>query len=332
MNRRVAFFCALLLVLALALSGCAGEMPSAQADTGIAAPVSLSFALAREAGEATLTAATLAAQELERLSGGQVTARIVESRNLKSELARGTELILMDNATLAEALPHLQMLSSEFLFTGYEHMSVSLNAPQLLQMMSSQLQSKNGYRPLAALYAGSWDILSSAVIDSMAEFSGTRVSPLATGISDLFLRTYSVEKAEQGKTEAGKTLLWTEVKPSAGIAGLPEWDAAYLTKSAHRVDVVWLLVSERFYSGLSREQEAYLQEGVAALREHHDSEYLRLEQECYSALSDAGLRVYSNDFEELRADYFYKYSQAMYESAGYDENLHYRIDSLSHQY
>lgn len=318
------------LVLA-SLAFFAGCAPSSAENEPTPRPVSVTIAVPKGAGDAALDAAGLLAGELGSLSGGGISAEVVQARDISLELRRGTELIFMDNSVMTSYVPFLGMLSAEFLFTGYEHMSMSLNSSETLEVISAPMRESTGYIPAAALYSGSKAILSKVMLYDAEDFSGTVSSTADSGLSELFMQLCLVNELDRPADIADEEISWITVSPSDGTPP-PGFDKAfYFIKSNHQTEVSWLLVKEDFYSSLDDAGSAALAEAAAAASDRYDSLYLKLESDYEQKISDADLWIYGYYFEDMRSVFLERYRQANASSPSYNEWLYYKIDALAGQ-
>ncbi|MDL2234500.1 hypothetical protein LJC63_13120 [Ruminococcaceae bacterium OttesenSCG-928-L11] len=295
------------LLAVLCLTGCtqsASVEPAATVELSeIAIPLDspredASYILVEHGVDETVKAAAEAfAQDLERQTGGAYLVRETEYilRDLSDE---GVHFAFLDGEDYRTWCDAFRPLSRPFLYTGYNHFTMSVNSEKVMSYVRAEMRTK-GAVPVAAFYLGSDVLVSDVNLYDYTSFAGAIIdgddAPIPETIptllmnGDSYTRWYAYDKAgsfvqvELDAAARAQALQTGEAEIAEFAAGdlalleLESTEGLNLYRTVQHVHTVWLTANPAFYESLSGKPLAAVQEAIAGIYPRID--YVVLEQE-----------------------------------------------------
>jgi hypothetical protein len=311
-------------LLLLACVGCAGDPAAIMEETTVSpspAEEAAYILIWRDAEEIVHNAASAFAAKLNGELGLQLTvketddpARALGEETAKFAFARGDS-----DSAWSKYLPVLTM---PFLYSSYDHFTMSLNSETVLGAMEEELRPR-GIEPLEAYYIGSEYLLSTLDLDDYNSFR----DPASSENADPKLEeeeTYTIvlrkEDARQRFVyeQAGSRVAW-EASAAQRLRKLAAWEVetcefAYdedilsvgewgeelmVARSWQNSKAMWLLADSTYLEGMTARDRAILEEIEASLYTHIDRVYLAREEALLAELAERQVRQ-STDFSRTR--------------------------------
>lgn len=159
----------LFVVLAvLMLAGCRA-VPAAPASGGGAAadsaapaaePVVLTFSSQSVPDDAHTKAMTVFADEVAKLTNGEVTVEVypggqlfTQEAELPAVMQGNVDMAYFDPNWFAQSIPYMSMFAAPYIFEDYDHMAAAFSG-EIGQQLYDDIATKLGVRPLTAYYLG----------------------------------------------------------------------------------------------------------------------------------------------------------------------------------
>lgn len=278
MKKRTILLAAVLVLLV----GCAPQGLSPLPEPPQAETVVLQLSLSQESGETGRQLASLLARELAKTSRGRLELTIVDQSPAASLVTGKTDLALLTDDELAVAVPEMAFLDRPFVWSSPLHFTAGANAPGAMELADLYFARSLGASQLAAFYNGSPGMVSSQPLDGGTDLTTLRVAvfpdSLLTGpLQDGGLSVLAMEPSQccRALLEDQADLAEADLDLVAQLSGSQgDW---YWLPTYHRIQGIWLLLSDTAGEQLSQENAIALREAVAAVLQKGDR--LRLEQE-----------------------------------------------------
>ena len=324
---------AVLTGAAILLSSCAFQAQPVQPAQPVeeSQPRELIFQVSDQFDPEVIRQADLFSDQVQRISNGKLTIKVLAQVPDAEELARGScDLAFLRNIQLAQVEPAFSTFSLPFLYGGQKHMSAALNSDEMLTRLRDKLHA-SGMRPLAAVYSGGYTLMSDQRVIQLPEDFEYRVVALRTNNTEK-LAAFEVLGAKvvpfQQDSLAG--LLGTQVenlpsdpRRSTQVVTIDTVEVTltqatqvpndsrplYITSTAHSTTPLWLTINLQTWDSLNSWERAVLSEAQAGLVAGLDDYFLLRDQQAYATLSAQGA-VFAPLEREMIADLVYNRTEA----------------------
>jgi tripartite ATP-independent transporter DctP family solute receptor len=279
--------------------------------------VKLTFTSVSVPGDAHTQAMTVFKDEVEKLSGGQITVDVYHSGQLFTQQAeqdavrKGTiDMVYSSSQWLAEFVPYLSMFGAAYTFQSYNQMTKTFNGP-IGQKIFEEIAAKTGLRPLTAYYLGTRQLNVTAKVGpvtrpeqmksvklrvpnsptwiAMGKALGANPTPMAFGEVYMGLKTGAVD-GQDNPLPTDKNAKFYEV-------------TKYIVLTNHVVDSTWPTINEKKWKSLSKEQQGWVLAAANKAREFCDKTNLDNEKNILDFFRAEGLTVIENPDKAAFAAY-----------------------------
>lgn len=326
------------LVLALVL-GAGVAVQSAQA-----APVKLVWTSASLPGDAHTTAMKVFKDEVEKLSGGNITVDLYDSGTLFAQgvdldaaMQGKVDMVYTAAAWTSQFVPEMSMFGAAFTFQSYKQMTQTLNGP-IGKRLFEKVTNKLGIRPVAAFYLGTRQLNLTAKAGpitkpeqmksvkmrvpnspawiAMGKALGANPTPMAFGEVYMGLKTGVVD-AQDNPLPTDKTAKFYEV-------------TKYIILTDHVVDSVWPTINEKKWKSLDAKQQGWVVAALEKAREYCDTTNIQNEKDILGFFKSQGMTVVENADKAAFAAYALNYykNEAKDISKDWDWNLYEEIQKI----
>ncbi len=270
--------------------------------------VKLTFSSVSVPEDAHTKAMTVFKEEVEKLSGGQITVDVYHSGQLFTQQAeqdairQGTvDMIYTSAQWNAQFIPKLSMFGAAFTFQSYDQMTKTFNGP-IGQKLFDEIASSQGIRPLTAYYLGTRQLNLTAKVGAvnspeqmkgvklrvpnsptwiaMGKALGANPTPMAFGEVYMGLKTGAVD-GQDNPLPTDKNAKFYEV-------------TKYIVLTNHVVDSTWPTMNEKKWQSLTAQQKEWVMTAIAKAREFCDATVKENEAKLISFFKEQGLTVIEN--------------------------------------
>lgn len=269
--------CMVLAAIAI-LTGC-GREEGAKAPAPVRSVQTLQFEVNTNLDKEFLEQAELFAADVEKISGGRMVIRVVR-RQSEAPPEAEYDFAYLRNSQMAAIEPSLATLSLPFLYSSSDHLSLALNSPEMMKILSSRLKGLTV--PLTALSSGSTLLVTTVSgtqkeVDISTYFQnlllalhedsgaaifalralGAQVVPFPKGTSLMpLLANYHVDEMTVNAVEATREEVLAMIGDPSGI---------FAVETMHDISPVWLTVKPDTWATLSDWERAVIREATAGL-------------------------------------------------------------------
>lgn len=287
------------LLAGTAFAGGAKEAPTT---------VKLTFSSVSVPDDAHTKAMTVFKEEVEKLSGGQITVDVYHSGQLFNQTAeqdairQGTvDMIYTSAQWNAQFIPKLGMFGAAFTFQSYNQMTKTFNGP-IGKKLFEEIAASQGIRPLTAYYLGTRQlnltekvgpvtrpeqmrgvklrVPNSPTWIAMGKALGANPTPMAFGEVYMGLRTGVVD-GQDNPLPTNRNAKFYEV-------------TKFIVLTNHVVDSTWPTINEKKWQSLSKQQQEWVMAAAAKAREFCDKTVLENEASLIQFFKEQGLTVIEN--------------------------------------
>lgn len=273
-----------------------------------AGPVKLTFSSVSVPDDAHTKAMTVFKEEVERLSGGQITVDVYHSGQLFNQTAeqdairQGTvDMVYTSAQWNAQFIPKLGMFGAAFTFQSYDQMTKTFNGP-IGKKLFEEIAASQGIRPLTAYYLGTRQlnltekvgpvtkpeqmrgvklrVPNSPTWIAMGKALGANPTPMAFGEVYMGLKTGVVD-GQDNPLPTNRNAKFYEV-------------TKYIVLTNHVVDSTWPTINEAKWRSLSKQQQDWVLAAAAKAREFCDKTVLENEASLIAFFKEQGLTVIEN--------------------------------------
>lgn len=273
-----------------------------------AGPVKLTFSSVSVPDDAHTKAMTVFKEEVERLSGGQITVDVYHSGQLFNQTAeqdairQGTvDMVYTSAQWNAQFIPKLGMFGAAFTFQSYDQMTKTFNGP-IGKTLFEEIAASQGIRPLTAYYLGTRQlnltekvgpvtkpeqmrgvklrVPNSPTWIAMGKALGANPTPMAFGEVYMGLKTGVVD-GQDNPLPTNRNAKFYEV-------------TKYIVLTNHVVDSTWPTINEAKWRSLSKHQQDWVLAAAAKAREFCDKTVLENEASLIAFFKEQGLTVIEN--------------------------------------
>lgn len=284
-------------------------------------PVKLVFSSVSVPEDAHTKAMTVFKNEVEKLSGGQITVDVYDSGQLFTQQAeqdairQGTvDMIYTSAQWNAQFIPKLSMFGAAFTFQSYDQMTKTFNGP-IGKKLFGEIAASQGIRPLTAYYLGTRQLNLSAKAGpvtkpeqmkgvklrvpnsptwiAMGKALGANPTPMAFGEVYMGLKTGAVD-GQDNPLPTDKNAKFYEV-------------TKYIVLTNHVVDSTWPTINEKKWESLSSQQQDWVMQAVEKARQFCDKTVLDNEANLLQFFRDNGITVIDNPDRAAFAAYAKNY-------------------------
>lgn len=306
----------LLLVGALCAEGKKDEAAVAKGG-----PVKLVFSSVSVPEDAHTKAMTVFKNEVEKLSGGQITVDVYDSGQLFTQQAeqdairQGTvDMIYTSAQWNAQFIPKLSMFGAAFTFQSYDQMTKTFNGP-IGKKLFEEIATTQGIRPLTAYYLGTRQLNLAAKVGpvtkpeqmkgvklrvpnsptwiAMGKALGANPTPMAFGEVYMGLKTGAVD-GQDNPLPTDKNAKFYEV-------------TKYIVLTNHVVDSTWPTINEKKWESMTPQQQEWVMQAVEKARQFCDKTVQDNEASLLQFFKDNGLTVIENPDRAAFAAYAKNY-------------------------
>ncbi len=273
-----------------------------------AGPVKLTFSSVSVPDDAHTKAMTVFKEEVERLSGGQITVDVYHSGQLFNQTAeqdairQGTvDMVYTSAQWNAQFIPKLGMFGAAFTFQSYDQMTKTFNGP-IGKKLFEEIAASQGIRPLTAYYLGTRQlnltekvgavtrpeqmrgvklrVPNSPTWIAMGKALGANPTPMAFGEVYMGLKTGVVD-GQDNPLPTNRNAKFYEV-------------TKYIVLTNHVVDSTWPTINEKKWQSLSKQQQDWVLAAAAKAREFCDKTVRDNEASLIAFFKEQGLTVIEN--------------------------------------
>jgi len=284
-------------------------------------PVKLVFSSVSVPEDAHTKAMTVFKNEVERLSGGQITVDVYDSGQLFTQQAeqdairQGTvDMIYTSAQWNAQFIPKLSMFGAAFTFQSYDQMTKTFNGP-IGKKLFDEIAATQGIRPLTAYYLGTRQLNLSAKVGpvtkpeqmkgvklrvpnsptwiAMGKALGANPTPMAFGEVYMGLKTGAVD-GQDNPLPTDKNAKFYEV-------------TKYIVLTNHVVDSTWPTINEKKWESLTKQQQDWVLQAVEKARQFCDKTVQDNEANLLQFFRDNGITVIDNPDRAAFAAYAKNY-------------------------
>lgn len=221
-------------------------------------------------------------------SAGTLDIKLELTDDPLSSLDGGAQLAILSNEAAAMANADFNAFSSPFYFQDYDHYAMTLGAQSFFELTGEKNSSLLGARPLGALYLGSYVLVNGrpAPLTDPEGFREGRITiadnaPLAYVLGGMGIKVTQKQRQEilDGFNNESYSTIECRKEDLALLKMPPKSERLLVADSFHRVDIGWIMLSDRGAEELSTLHLAALTEAVAAAVAHNDRYYLDKEQD-----------------------------------------------------
>ncbi|HUX42399.1 MAG TPA: sialic acid TRAP transporter substrate-binding protein SiaP [Rectinemataceae bacterium] len=288
----------LALVAAIALTGAMAQ----------AKPVKLVFTSVSVPGDAHTQAMKVFKDEVEKLSGGQITVDLYDSGQLFTQQAEQdavrqgkVDIVYAGDAWLAPTVPYLSMFGAAYTFQSYEQMTKTFNGPIGKKIFDDVARSQ-GIRPLMAFYLGTRELNLTAKVgpvtnpDQMKNVKfrvpnspvwialgralGANPTPMAFGEVYMGLKTGTID-GQDNPLLTDKSAKFYEV-------------TKYIVLTNHVIGSVWPTINEKKWESLTPQQQGWVMQAMETARQFCDKTNLDAEKTLLDFFRANGITVIEN--------------------------------------
>ncbi|HCM28919.1 MAG: C4-dicarboxylate ABC transporter substrate-binding protein [Treponema sp. GWB1_62_6] len=273
-----------------------------------AGSVKLTFSSVSVPDDAHTKAMTVFKDEVEKLSGGQITVDVYHSGQLFNQTAeqdairQGTvDMVYTSAQWNAQFIPKLSMFGAAFTFQSYDQMTKTFNG-SIGKKLFDEIAASQGIRPLTAYYLGTRQlnliekvgavtkpeqmkgvklrVPNSPTWIAMGKALGGDPTPMAFGEVYMGLKTGAVD-GQDNPLPTDKNAKFYEV-------------TKYIVLTNHVVDSTWPTINEKKWQSLSKQQQEWVLAAAAKGREFCDKTVLENEASLIAFFKEQGLTVIEN--------------------------------------
>jgi len=270
--------------------------------------VKLTFSSVSVPDDAHTKAMTVFKEEVEKLSGGQITVDVFHSGQLFNQTAeqdairQGTvDMVYTSAQWNAQFIPKLSMFGAAFTFQSYDQMTKTFNGP-IGKKIFEEIAASQGIRPLTAYYLGTRQLNLAAKVGeitkpeqmkgvklrvpnsptwiAMGKALGANPTPMAFGEIYMGLKTGAVD-GQDNPLPTDKNAKFYEV-------------TKFIVLTNHVVDSTWPTINEKRWQSLSKEQQGWVIAAADKAREFCDKTVKENEATLISFFKEQGLTVIEN--------------------------------------
>lgn len=287
------------LAAGIAFAGGAKEAPKT---------VKLTFSSVSVPDDAHTKAMTVFKEEVEKLSGGQISVDVYHSGQLFNQTAeqdairQGTvDMIYTSAQWNAQFIPKLGMFGAAFTFQSYDQMTKTFNG-SIGKKLFEEIAASQGIRPLTAYYLGTRQlnltekvgavtkpeqmrgvklrVPNSPTWIAMGKALGANPTPMAFGEVYMGLKTGVVD-GQDNPLPTNRNAKFYEV-------------TKYIVLTNHVVDSTWPTINEKKWQSLSKQQQEWVMAAAAKAREFCDKTVRDNEASLIAFFKEQGLTVIEN--------------------------------------
>ena len=170
MYKQVRWSLVLVALVALLLTGCRAVAPAAPAAGGgeaaateaapAAEPIVLTFSSQSVPDDAHTKAMTVFADEVAKLTNGEVTVEVypggqlfTQDAELPAVMQGNADMAYFDPNWFSQSIPYMSMFAAPYIFEDYDHMAAAFGG-EIGQQVFDDIAAQLGVRPLTAYYLG----------------------------------------------------------------------------------------------------------------------------------------------------------------------------------
>ncbi len=272
------------------------------------AKVKLVWSTASVPNDAHTEAIKVFKDEVEKLSGGNITVDYYHSSQLFSQnddqnacMQGKVDMVYSSAAWQAQYIPAMAMFGAAYTFGSYDQMTKTLNGP-VGQRLFEMSVKKLGYRPLMAYYLGTrqlnliekvgpvtrpeqmkgvkFRVPNAPAWIAMGRALGANPTPMAFGEVYMGLKTGVVD-GQDNPLPTDQAAKFYEV-------------TKYIVLTNHVVDSVWPTINEKRWQSLTAQQKDWVMKALEKGRQHCDKTNLDREANILSFFRSQGLTVIEN--------------------------------------
>lgn len=288
-------------------------------------------------------AITVFAEEVEKLTNGQVKIKVYTGGELftqegqSSAIRRGT--LDMTNAGpnwLAEFVPYLSMFAAAYFFKDYDHMTAIMNGA-IGRAMYDDIAQKMGVRPLATWYMGTRQLNLrdiGRVVKTPADMKGVKLrmpnsptwlfmgkalgaNPTPISISELYmaLKTGTVDGQDNPLPNSIKRKFYEVTK--------------YTILSGHYVNPIMPVINEKKWQELGPELQEKMYQAIEKARQFCDNLIMEETRSGLDLLKEKGMIIVEVDKDVWRKHVSEYYLNDKEMTKDWDIELYNRIQSMA---
>lgn len=268
------------LAIMIMMAGCARE-ERAKTPAPVRSVQTLQFEVNTNLDKEFLEQAELFAADVDKISGGRMVISIVRRQSEALPEAE-YDFGYLRNSQMAAIEPSLATLSLPFLYSSSNHLSLSLNSPEMMKILKARLEGR--IIPLTALSSGSALLVTTSFekkqeVDITAYFQDFTVAlhegSIETGSA---LRALGAQVAfypketllpamlgKSGHDSDEMVINAVEVTREEVLAMRINPSDIYAVETMHDISPVWLTVKPATWATLSDWERAVIQEATAGL-------------------------------------------------------------------
>lgn len=253
--------------------------------------------------------ASFFAQKARQLSGGALDVRVEASPDPSIHFDNGnSHFLLAGSRQLSSIVPSLQTLLTPYLFTGYEHLTMTLNDPETIRIVAEEFAAIDAYS-LAGLYGGAGWLLSDGDFISANTVRGLSIgiapnNRLAAVLTAMGMEVSEMSDAERVQMFLDGNLNMIECPPARAQTVLTEKDLCYQVSAFTYSNPIWLLMDRPAFDSLSPAQQAALVQSASYLIPAYDNNMLGYEDNLLAGFLDkGGRRLEGNAFSSYRRQF-----------------------------
>ena len=302
MTKKIAFI--LLAATVLAVGSFAGGQKEATPEAK-AKPVKIVWSSVSVPGDGHTQGMTVFKEEVEKISGGQISVDVYHSGQLFTQQAeqdairKGTvDIVFSSSQWLAEFVPTLSMFGAAYTFQSYNQMTKTFNGP-IGKKLFEEVAKTQGIRPLTAFYLGTRQlnviekvgaitkpeqmkgvklrVPNSPTWIAMGKALGANPTPMAFGEVYMGLKTGAVD-GQDNPLPTDKNAKFFEV-------------TKYIILTNHVVDSTWPTINEKKWQTLSGQQKDWVMQAMEKARAFCDKTNLDNEASILDFFRSQGLVV-----------------------------------------
>lgn len=324
----------MLLVAVMLLSVLAIAAPASAA---AAEPIKIKFAWGNSRTDLVAAGVEAMAEYIKTASDGAMEMEIFwdntycETSEILTQMRKGNLEMGGSGATyITDYMPELGFMNMGYLYESVDHANTVLNG-ELGAEIFDRIAGATGQRPLGGYYFGAREVCLTIdkEISTPADLKGIKMRTNGTESMNFLVSAMGANPQGISYSEM-YTALDTGVvdgqeNPITTVTGQKLYEVSKsLSYTDHMVDFSWIAVADKFWQGLTEEQQQIIKDAVQLCCDTNTAATVQAESEAEDFLVSQGLKVYHPDVTEIRNAVLEAYNKKAADD-GWDTELMQRV-------
>jgi tripartite ATP-independent transporter DctP family solute receptor len=232
-------------------------------------------------------------------------SQLGSSRDMDEATMTGTqEMVTEGVATFQAWVPRVGILESPYVYRDAEHMQKVMASAVGAELKQAMIEKAN-LRVLGTTYYGTRQLTTNRKVEKLKDMAGLRLRVPETDVFRAFAEAWGAKPTPMSFGELYLALQQNVVEAQENP--LPTIDSGkfqevqkFLVLTSHVITPRWVLINEKTFQKLSKEDQAALEQAVANGIAWQDAEIKRMEASILDKFKAAGMTIITPDVEEFR--------------------------------